>query len=461
MNWMPDPLLKHLRHGMQLKMVLAILLVYWICMLPSLFGNGTVSTTSVRLLLLPTLATMYWVATLLSWEMARSSQVLGHLQAPHPFRRRLLTEKLVAISITWAFISLGASVQLALPTSHAAPASGAALVSLIACLGILRVLSRTGLVQLPLAGLLSASPILLCVAVLSVGMDRFLDWFGALPFAVHALCALAFPALALTLRRRWNTELPAYRWDEKVRPTVYWLATQTRRFTILGWKEPLMGNAGSSGSLWLTFRQFSQLLFPFFLIAGRPVWENGTISVFRLMMSAFTILTVAGCVIVHDLHWRSLLQPGGLKRRRLASRIWISTFAAQLCVVALCAVAYALFASLVLGAGSDVIIGQVFAQWPLLIELMLATGVAVLLRASRLAAVLGGTAIAVAALVAIVVMLPLSGPKVVLQVPLEWYIGTSLCATAAAVALANRLWTIKRLFQETARSQAAPGMRSY
>lgn len=461
MIWTPDPLLKHLRHYMLPKMALATLLVFWICMLPSLFGNSNPSTASVRLFLLPALATMYWVATLVTREMVRSLHVLGQLQAPHLFQRRLLIEKLVAIAMTWAFISLGTSAQLALPASHAAPASGAALVSLLACLGMLRILSRADVVKLPLAGLLSVSPILLCIAALSLYMHRVLDWFGALPFAIHALCALSFPALALTLRRRWNTELPAYRWAEQVRPTAHWLATHTRRFTILGWKDPLMGNAAFSGDLWLIFRQFNQLLLPFIIIIGRPIWENGTIGVFRLMMSVFTILTVAGGVIVHDLHWRSLLQPGGLKRGRLGSSIWFSTFAAQLCIVALCTVAYALFASLALGAASDVIIGQVFSQWPLLIELMLASGFAVLLRASRIVAILAGTAFAVGALVAIGVMLPLSGTKVVLQVPLEWFIGTTLCATAAAVALANRLWTTRRLFQEAARSQAAPGMRYY
>ena len=450
---LPDPLLKHLRHSTLLKMVLASFLVYWICMLPSLFGSGTSSQASVRVFLLPAMATMYWVATSMTGEMGRMLDVFGQLLAPHPFRRRLLAEKLWVIIIAWAFLATGVALQLAMPESHAAVLSGPALISLIACLAMLRALSGTGLVAVPLADVLSALPVVLCVAVLGLDMHRLLDWFGALPFAVHAACTLTFPLLALALHRRWGSALPEYRWRERKPAAGRWLAVQARRITILTWKKPLIGEPEKSSGLWLVLNQVIIVSLPLIFMVNRPVWENGSLNTDRLLMSLMMVVMVAGALVVHDLHWRSLLRPGGLKRGRIASWIWAATVIVQLCVFTVYAIALAAVARLGLGTPPEVILALVARNWTMLLELPFITAFAVLVRASPLAGKWTVIVFAGLLMAVMMMMLSLSPKQTMLHVPLAWYAGASICLSAALVMLANRVWTIKRLFNEVARSQ--------
>ena len=453
MIWLPDPLLKHLRHHMLLKMVLSIFLIYWVCMLPSLFGNGTASQASVRLFLLPAMATMYCVATSMTGEMARMLDVFGQLLAPHPIRRRLLAEKLRVIVLAWAILATGTGLQMAMPESHAALMSGPALISLIASLAMLRALSGKGLLMAPLANLLSALPILLCIAVLGLDMHRLLDWFGALPFAVHAACTLSFPLFALTLHRRWSRVLPSYRWREKKPAAGRWLAIQARRITILTWKKPLVSDPETSSVPSLVLNQAASISLPFILMVNRPLWENATLDYTRFMLTLMMAYIVAGALVVHDLHWRSLLRPGGLKRGRIASRIWAATVVAQLCVFTVYVIVLAAVARFGLGAPLDLILTHVARNWTMVFELPFITAIAVLVRTSPLAGKWPGIVLAALALKTMIVF-ALSPQQTALHMPLAWFAGASICLSAALVMLANRVWSINRLFAEAARSQA-------
>lgn len=459
MNWLPDPVLKHLRYHLQLKMVLATFLIYWICMLPVLFGNGTASPAAVRLFVLPAMVTMYWLATSMIDEMAQGVAVFGQLQAPHAFRRRLLTEKLKAVMLGWAFLAGGVSLELALPGSHAAALSGAALISLIACVGVARAMSRAGLYRSPFEGLLAATPVLLCVAVLGLDLPRLLDWFGALPFALHALCALSFPLLALSLWRRWGAELPLFRWHEKQNLHGSWLGLQARRFTILTWKRPIIGAPENPSERSRMLLQAVTLSCPFIFLSGNPVWLDGNLNLPRLLTTFSTIIVVAGALLVRDVHWRSLLQPGGLRRRRIAFSIWSTTVAMQLCVFAGSSMALGALAHAVLGMPVAEVIGHITDHWPLLFELPLVTAAGVLLRASTLTGrpvvtVFAALVLATLFLATISAVIALPHKHTSLPMSLAWFAGASMGVTALLVALASRMWTTQRLFAAAAQTRA-------
>ena len=450
MNLTPSWISKLERGDSVQNMLLAAFLVYWLCLLPALFGHAAAASAGSRVLTLPALAAMYWIASVRSAQLARALAVLGQLQAPHALLRSLVREKLMQLTLAWAFLATGLTLELALPASQVPALSGAALVSLAACLGVLRSLSSARLLAIPLRTLLDAAPYLAGVALVLLGANMLLDGFGRLPLPLLSLCALTFPYLALRLAKRWQHALPRYRWTEQ-RPThgiVAWIKLQARRSTVLTWGNRLYGRDGMIVATSPSFMKMSPLAFPFFMLSRRPLWEDGRVGLFGSMMLVMVGLTITGGLIARDLHWRSLLMPGGLRRGRIASDILVSTLACQYAVSLVLAAAYAVCAHVLLSMSWDTIGHQLLRASTLPLEILFATSLALLVRTAPAFPWFFGAAF----------VLVLSVPFIAIKrhywsigdhlaVSLPVFVLVMLAASALMVALANRLWTSSILFK--------------
>lgn len=454
MNYAPYPLLGYLRRDAALKVVLAVFLVYWICMLPVLFGGAQATRSAARVLTLPAMLAMLWIASSKARELLRHLAVLGQLQAPLALRRVQIGEQLRVIGAAWLFLAAGTSLQLSMPSSGVPAISGAALVSLAGCAGMLRAVARAGRLHGYGRDLVDAATVLV-VGLVALDHNRLLDWFGTLPPALSSACALLFPALLAGLAARWKVALPRFRWSAPAPANrlATWIDTENRRMTVLTWRKQWESDEEhrflSASSV---LARLAMQLFPILFLAGSRLWAKDT-----LHPSAFIqVLLVGGIIsnhlVVRDMHWRSLLRPGGLRRGSIGTHIWKSTMTVQLSLCALLALLYILFDGAGLASGWHVIGMKLAAIASLPIELCLATSMAVLLRATPHDGPWTG-------IIYVVTMLLLGGPMIAIArsgfdiaLPLWLFAAGAAVLSAALLAMANRIWTTRRLFAEAAKN---------
>jgi hypothetical protein len=451
----PAPLFGALRRDPALKIVLAVFLVYWICMLPALVGSASASKAAARALTLPAMFAMAWIAGTKIRELLRSLAVLGQLQAPHRLRLLQIGEHLRVVGLTWAFLAFGACLQLALPASGAAAISGAALVSLAGLVGLARALASSGVLPPVARDLGNAIAIALVGALIAFDQNRLLDWFGGLPSALLMLVALLFPAALALLAARWKAALPHYRWcpPSPANKFAEWLQAQNRRTTILTWRKTWDGD--KEHRFFSVNSILARLLIqsvPVFFLLGSPLWAKGQLHPVGSVQLLLVAGIIASSLVVRDMHWRSLLRPGGLHRGRIATHIWISTVTIQMLICAVLALVYLAFDGTGFDATLSILGLKLAAVASLPVELCIATSMAVLLRATPHDEPWTG-------IIYVLMLVLLGGPIFAIgklgfeiDVPLWAYIAGSAFTCFALIALANRVWTTRRLFAEAAKN---------
>ncbi len=454
MNLAPTLISKLERGDSAHKLLLAAFLIYWICLLPTLFGHGSASTAASRMLTLPALAAMYWIASANAAQLARAFAVLGQMQAPHALMRALVREKLTNLLLAWAFLATGLTLQLALPASQVSACSGAALVSIAACLGTLRSLSQARLLALPLPKLLAAAPYLACLALILLDQNALLDRVGRMPLPILALGALTFPYLAWRLAQRWQHALPVYRWSapKPQHSIIAWIAMQARRNTLLTWGSPWR-QPDDASPISARTGQYAIVIYPLFIMAGRPMWAEGRVAFFAPLVLLFVSLVTASGLVARDVHWRSFLIPGGLQRGRIASHILVSTLAVQYSFALAIAAVYGVFMNFLYGMTWETIGPQLLHAATLPLELLFAGCLALVLRTMPVNLWIGAP---VGVLMLSFVFFALAKHSWSLQsyvtISLPVFVLTMLVASAALLVLANRRWTNNRLFQAARRA---------
>ncbi|WP_426103565.1 hypothetical protein [Massilia sp. TSP1-1-2] len=438
---MSTAILKPMRHAQAYLLVMAIFLVYWICMLVFDAAPGRPLAAASTVLMLPVMGTMFWVARFQSAQLARALVMLGERQSPRRLRQSLIRGTSMRLALTWAFLSAGIGLQFQLPHSPYTPLSGAALVSLTACLGLLRGAPGTGRGSMALARLLEAAPWLAGVAVLIGGVDKVLAGLDGLPPLLLAGCVLLFPALLLGTQLQRERGLQSYRSQPKRTGGLHlWFGAQLRRWTILGWDQN--GIPGPASTAALLTQRVLQIGMPLALLTTRPVAHDGVLDLARLGGLAMGAAFISCSLLMRDLHLRELLVPGGLRRGRIATRIFGFTFAAQLLLML---AAYALLGAWLLGRGvsSSLLLANLLGYWPRLLELALMTSGALVLAGrygpARIKLV-GGIYC-----VSLLFSPSLDASMHVRVAPLTYAICT-LAASALLLWFANRTWTTGKLF---------------
>lgn len=455
MTFAPHPLYVHLRRDTTLKIVLAAFLIYWICMLPALLGSASASQASARALTLPAMIAMYWIASSKTGELARTLRVLGQMQAPHTLRRERLGTMLRMVALAWLFLAGGACLQLALPASGVRAISGAALVSLAGCIGVLRGLAGAGKLAPAARYLLDAAPFLLMAAILLFNQNQLLDWFGTQPAAALWLPVLGMPALLATLLVSWSNSLPHYRWTPAPPKNrlAAWLASHNRRTTVLAWRKNWDGDTAphevKADSLPMRLFMVGG---PILYLIGTPAWVEGQFNPARAVPLLLAVAWIAGALVARDLHWRSLLQPGGLRRGNIGTYLWACTLSTQLALCAVLAVAVLLWYRLGMGGSWEMIGAFMLRKISLPVELCFVTSVAVLLRAARGAGQWAGVIYVtfVALIAAPIFLVGYMGFDA--SVSFGAFAAGAVAGTGLMLLMANRFWTTRQLFAEAART---------
>ena len=218
-----------------------------------------------------------------------------------------------------------------------------------------------------------------------------------------------------------------------------------QRYTVLQWQpqdqaEDLPQAAGPFQKVAMVMN--GEILFYIILLQTLTVHWNSSATPLRAIGLFFVCMVTTGKLAVRDLHWRALLLPGGLQRKRIGMHILLSTLTFEVAAMLLVAAVY-LAAQIGFGAAPAEALADVLDVAILPLELVFVTSAAVLVRTLRPLAL----AVLLAAAVAAGLGALYAGHDM-----LNWTIGPGYvlflaAATAASTWLANRRWTPEKLLR--------------
>ena len=428
------------------KIMLACLAVYWVCLLPVSRSPGGGADTAIKVMLGAGGVFLVLLVHYHAQGLHDAVRVLGAQRTPDALWRAWLRGWLATVTRYWAAVSIGATVQLAMPASSTFWLAAPALLSLLLCLAALRAMAQAGLAPpacRPAAKLAVFAAIL--VLALVKGPGAALAWFAALPAALLLVFSLAWPALAWTAWRRYGGKPPAYGAVPPVPRRVNRAATFMKRYTVLQWQPPtpVEDAPQDAGPLHkVAMLMNGEILFYVILLQLHTVHWNSTATPLRAIGLFFVSMMATGKLAVRDLHWRGLLLPGGLQRKRIGTHILLSTLTFQFAAMLLVAAVY-LAARIGLGAAPADALASVLDVAILPLELVFVTSGAVLVRTLRPLAL--GLLIGAAAAAGL-------GALYAGYDTLRWSIGPGYvlflaAGTATCTWLANRRWTPEKLLR--------------
>lgn len=430
------------------KIMLACLGVYWVCLLTVSTGHGRGADTAIQLMLGLGCAVLLAIAHYHGQGLSDAVRVLNVQRAPATLWHAWLRTWLATVMRYWAAISTGAAVQLAMPASTTSWLAGPALLSLLLCGAVLRAMAQAGMApRLLRHGVKLLATGLLLYVLLAHGPGPALAWFAALPAALLLALSFAWPALAWAVWRRHGAKLPASGSlaAAPVPPRRNPISAFMRRYTVLQWHRQAADDntpAVLAPLQKLAILMNGEILFYVVLLQLLTVHWNSAASPLRAIGLFFVCMMTTGKLAVRDLHWRGLLLPGGLQRKRIGTHILLSTLTFQAAAMLLVAAVY-LAARIALGSTQADAFGSVLKVTILPLELVFATSAAVLVRTLHPLALTALVAAAIAAGAALLYGRPaLPGWTIG-----PWYVLFLAAATAACTYLANRRWTPEKLLR--------------
>ena len=441
---------------MIMTLMWAILAAFWITLLANSATAG--SALAIRLWIVAACLALFAQGRWQSAAIANGARVLGQLRTPQHLWRGWLRGSLAGSMRAWVILAVGAGVLLMQSQSAWQWTIGAVeLFSAVLSLSTLAALSNHGVLPRAWAWAITAGGGLLTLfTAMGNGFESVPEQFGQVPFVLQGLLAVSWPLLAYILVTVWQHQasmaLTSHGGASKGLGSR--ISAYARRYTVL---TNAAGKQSSDTRLQMSpsFRLF-QALIPSFYISGVAIqWlavpSHGNIGPYHLLGFGFVVVFSTTSLVCKDLHWRQLLAPGGLHRGRLGWRILRATVALQIAV-------FLLLASLwivVSWAAFDVPLARnletawKYRVFPL--EWLLATSLAVVLRAAGAASIRDSLVIYTAWVAALLLFAGglfwafgfSQGPTLFSVDPS--YLSGLLVATVALVLLSNRLWTVKKL----------------
>lgn len=456
------------------KVMLACLGVYWVCMLTFSFGETRSADVAIKVLLGVACCFLVLTTSFHAAALGDAVRVLHAQRAPAVLWRTWLHTWLATSTRYWAVICLGVSLQLAMPASTTFWLAGPALLSLALCQAALRTMGQLGMVPRVWrhAAELSAFGIVI-YAGLVTGFGPALAWFAGLPAVLLFAFALAWPAMAWTIATSHGGKLPAgapARRRAAVKPHLRVLAF-FKRYTLLHWSEDNLHAAGDGSSPFDKLRLLAggEIVFYVLTLQLIPMQWGGTATPVRVVGMFFLCMITAGKLVVRDLHWRMLLLPGGLQRKRIGTHILLSTLTFQMAAHLLIALAYLAFKLAAGSALTDALLRLLEAA-ALPFELAFITSAAVLVRPLSRPIRIALGCLALAAGLGGLYAMTFATPGALLAgggshpVPLydllSWRVGAAYVLLLAAFTfimthVANRLWTPEKLLRQMPRKGRA------
>ncbi|SFU36845.1 hypothetical protein [Pseudoduganella namucuonensis] len=456
------------------KVMLACLGVYWACMLTFSFGETRNADVAIKVLLGVACCLLALTVSLHAQALGHAVRILNAQRAPVALWRTWLRAWLLTATRYWAVICAGVSLQLTMPASTTFWLAGPALLSLALCLTALRTLGRLGMA--PRGWGHAAEMAALCIVLYAgmvSGFGAALAWFAGLPVPLLLAFAATWPAMAWTVSRRWETRLPV-RGVVARRSAIQHgsrVTTFFKRHTVLHWggvspaSYPHQRTFPGKMLLWFN----GEIMFWVIMLQMQTAQWNDTVVPLRAIGMFMLAMATASKLVVRDLHWRTLLLPGGLRRERIGTHIVLSTLTFQIMLMLAVAVIY-LSVVIPTGTPATVALSRVLSMACLPFELALITSAAAVLRVLSSRALMALIAVAVAAGLGALYFIFFGGPaafaaqiglrSIPLFDALSWRIGPAyLLLLAAATVLfthiANRLWTPEKLLRQMPKKGSA------
>ncbi|MRV71216.1 hypothetical protein GJ700_05720 [Duganella sp. FT92W] len=378
--------------------------------------------------------------------LGRGVSVLQERRAPAALWQAWLRQWLLSVTRYWAVLSIAIALLMLTPGSPRHWLTAPAVLSLLLTICSTAVLARAGL--LPRRVGYAVEAILLALLVVLATTHQLahdLHRFAALPAWILAACALTWPAKACWIL---HSQAEALRTVAGA-PTNVLRGLRDAFLRWAGRYQPLRMMASDRTAdqgnhrVLLVVAAVQNLAFFTKLI---PVQWGEQATAIRMAQLAVVCGTCANALLVRDLHWRSLLLPGGTRLQRIGTRIVLSTMSFQAPLVVLVAL------------GSMLLNSPIHLGWhslasitiPLL-ELACCTSLMTLLRTLPYRLQVGAIlALLIPLLYAYVpAWFKLAVPAVAWQIGAEYAL---LLATVSCAALfiANRRWTPKRLLEALA-----------
>jgi hypothetical protein len=379
-------------------------------------------------------------------------RVLAARRAPDALWQAWTRDTLMWLTRCWAVLCAALAAHYLAPASQAPWLVAPALLSLSLSLAVLGALSRIGLAR---RGLEWGRALGAIGFIAGFGWATLHGWRAvvhailATPAPAMLLCALAWPALAWALWRRSRGAMPAYRPRERKPGTLGpgKLSTLFKRYSLVRWHDEANTSARPTFFSKLPYVFQGELLFYLVLLQMLTSKWGSAVTPLRALALYIICTVTANRLAVRDLHWRSLLLPGGLRRDGVGTHIIRSTLTLQLCALAAIGLAYLAF-QLATGTTLGTALERIGAAAILPFELAFTTSAAVVMRgiaSRRLLGFAGATAIAMG--IAYLVLASWTAHAG------QWTIGPLyLLVLAAGTALlwrqADRIWTVEKLFTQ-------------
>jgi hypothetical protein len=444
------------------KVLLALFGVCWIVLLPFTLGRTLGAPEGIAALLVWACIVIAIVATRRIEALYDARRVLIAHRTPPALWQVWARETLTRITGYWAVICTGLLVQMALPGSATFWLTGPAVVSLVMCATVQRVRARNGITAQAWKWAIDITGAALVFCAISGPRFAALgDWISALPAAALLTCFLSWPAMACLLLRQWRTTSG----DDRIIATKP-VATKTsvivsfiKRYSMLRWDDGIAKEYQSARQTLVTSvlnTLGGEIFFYIMLLQILPARWGDSMSTLRLVGLYVLCLMTASNLMVRNLHWRSLLLPGGMRRKRLGTHIFASTLGLQLMALPFVALIY-FAASVALGTPPQEALLRIGGAAILPFELALTTALAVALRASakrRLIVIAGIGPVVI--FYAYQLLAPrLAGGPFLRMVP-QWTVGPAyaFALTICTILLlwaANRMWTVEKLFSQLRR----------
>jgi hypothetical protein len=444
------------------KILLTFFGVCWVILLPFTVSRTLGATEGIAALLVWGCIVIAIVTTRRIEALYDARRVLSAHRTPPALWQAWARETLARITGYWAVICSGLVVQMALPGSATFWLTGLAVISLVLCATVQRVRARIGLAAQAWKWAIdiACAALVLC-AISGPHLAGLFDWISDLPAVALLACFLSWPAMAYWLLRQWRTTSGD---DRRIARQP--AATKTsaiiaflKRYSILRWNDSFAeANPRAQGTLVTRVLKTigGEIYFYILLLQILPARWGDSMSPLRLLGLYVVCVITASSLVVRDLHWRFLLLPGGLQRKRLGTHIFSSTLGLQLLALPLVALIY-FAATVALGTPARDALLHIAGAAVLPFEFALTTALAVVLRATeKPRTAIAGIGPFVIGIAYQLLAPRLAGSPFLLMSP-QWTIGpvyVLVLATCTVILLwlANRMWTVEKLFRQLRRN---------
>lgn len=314
--------------------LLAVLFLAWLTMIFAAANLASGASTGIRNVFAGAVLLSVMTGAIQMKALGRAREFAAGQSMPETLWRSWMRTCIVETSVMWALTGAAMSALLAERGSTMPWPAGLATISAGLCIASACSLHRQSMISKSAGQMAQAIGVALILAVLCFGAGRVLAAIAAWPLPVLMLMSISWPALAAGLLRTGPSQLAVVRSGQVAarKPLLARLDSQMRRYSPLDYSSgPLRRWAPLRATTGARIGWLFNACFPVYIYFNSlaPLGWNEEPDARHLTSLAALCLLMAPSLMARDLHWRSLLMPGGWRRGRIATDIFNATLKIQ------------------------------------------------------------------------------------------------------------------------------------